>query len=278
MTNVPHPADRQRWVESAEAAAHEAGQILRQLQGRVSPREKAPADLVTEADLTAQRVIEQRLRSDFPSFYFIGEEGDRDADRAETATASEFGWIVDPLDGTTNYVHGLDNYCVSIALRHGTQIEVGVIFDPVREQMFRAVRGQGVCLNGERLRVSGTQRLDQAMVAASFSARVPPNSPEVFRFVQVLHRARALRRLGSAALNLAYVAAGKLDAYWATSVNLWDIAAGLLCVEEAGGVITSIDGTPLDLDRPQFLAAASRQLHQELLRWMVVTPSDGGVA
>jgi myo-inositol-1(or 4)-monophosphatase len=119
-------------------------------------------------------------------------------------------------------------------------------------------------MNGRRLGVSRTERLDQALVVTSFAARVPPDSPEVTRFVQVLHRCRALRRLGSAALNLGYLAAGKVDAYWATSVKLWDVAAGLLCVEEAGGVVTSIDGSPLNLDAPQFLATATGALHEQM--------------
>ena len=176
---------------------------------------------------------------------------------ADAAAESAYGWIVDPLDGTTNYVHGLDNYCVSIALRHGPQVVVGVIFDPVRDQMFRAVRQQGAYLNGQRLQVSATESLGEAMVAASFSAQ---SAARFARGGAICSRAaprRAVRRLGSAALNLCYVAAGKLDAYWATSVNMWDVAAGLLCVEEAGGMITSINGRPLNLDQPQFLASAT---------------------
>jgi myo-inositol-1(or 4)-monophosphatase len=250
-------------LAAAEAAARLAGQILVQLQEQVQPREKGPADLVTDADLAAQQAIEERLAKDFPDFYFIGEEST--ASSATRDIGSGYGWIVDPLDGTTNYVHGLDNYCVSIALRHGPQIVLGVIFDPVREQLFSAIRGQGAWMNGRRLVVSRTERMDQALVVTSFAARVPPNSPEVTRFVRVLHRCRALRRLGSAALNLGYLAAGKVDAYWATSVKLWDVAAGLLCVEEAGGVVSSIDGSPLNLDDPQFLATATGVLHQQML-------------
>lgn len=259
-------SDTQQWLTSAEAAARQAGQILIDLKGRVRAREKAPADLVTEADFAAQQAIEERLRADFPDFYFIGEESEAPSLAPPAMHAEAYCWIVDPLDGTTNFVHGLDNYCVSIALRQGADIILGVIYDPNRDQLFHGLRGQGAFVNGERLQVSRTEQLSQALVASSFAARVPPESPEVRRFVQVLHRARAVRRLGSAALNLCYVAAGQLDAYWATSVQLWDVAAGLLLVDESGGTLSDITGEPLDLDAPQFLVAATRPLHDEMLR------------
>jgi myo-inositol-1(or 4)-monophosphatase len=267
-----------RLLTCADSAAREAGAILLQWRGRVHPREKSPADLVTEADEAAQQAIEYRLTQEFPDFYFVGEE-----DSAQTAGAtrgtdvarkSNYGWIVDPLDGTTNYVHGMDDFCVSIALRRGGQIMLGVIYDPVRDQLFHAIRGEGAFLSGQRLRVSGATALNQALVAASFSARVLPESPEVQRFLQVLARAQAIRRLGSAALNLAYLADGRLDAYWASSVKLWDVAAGLLCVEEAGGQISSLDGSPLNLDRPCLAVSATSALHADLLR--ALTLADDG--
>jgi myo-inositol-1(or 4)-monophosphatase len=256
-------------LDSAESAAREAGAVLLSWRGRVQPREKSPADLVTEADVAAQRTIERRLTAQFPNFYFIGEEGPATArlptDASPPSARSDCGWIVDPLDGTTNFVHGMDDFCVSVALRYRNEIVAGVIYDPVRDQLFSAGRGRGAYLNGDRLQVSRVAALSDALVAASFAARVPPGSPEVHRFVQVLAHAQAIRRLGSAALNLAYLAAGRLDAYWASSVQLWDVAAGLLCVEEAGGRISSLDGSPLDLDRPWFAAAATGPLHEELL-------------
>ena len=253
-------------MPSALRAARVAGQILLDMQKSICPREKAPSDLVTEADLAGQASIKSKLLGDFPDYGFVGEE-DTESDRAARASADETRpcWVVDPLDGTANYVHGLDNYAVSIALRCGNQIVLGVVYDPVREQMFHAVRGSGAWLNEQRLQTSSVVELSQALVAASFAARVPPHSPEVTRFVQVLHKCQAIRRLGSAALNLCYVAAGKLDGYWATSVKTWDVAAGLLLVEEAGGLTTDLQGNAVTLDHPLLVAAATRPLHQELL-------------
>jgi len=262
-------------MQTAQRAATTAGAILLDLRGRITAREKGPADLVTEADLAAQAAIRQILCAADPTILFVGEE-DTPAERATfaaTQTAHAACWIVDPLDGTANYVHGLDNYAVSIALCQGPEIVLGVVYDPVRSQMFTARAQGGAYLNGQRLQASGVTRLDAALVAASFAARVPPNSPEVTRFVQVLHQCQAIRRLGSAALNLCYVAAGKLDAYWATSVKSWDIAAGVLLVREAGGVITSIDGTPFDLQRPLLVSAATPTLHAEMLATLRIVDS-----
>jgi myo-inositol-1(or 4)-monophosphatase len=256
--------------DSAERAAREAGRILRRMQAGISAREKGPADLVTEADLAAQAAIEQILTTEYPSFGFLGEESPP-TDALSAGRPEAPLWIVDPLDGTTNYVHGLDNYCVSIALRDRGELVLGLIFDPVRDQVFSAIRGGGAFRDGRPLRTSGTRDLTQALVAASFAAKVPPESPEVARFVQVLHRARAVRRLGSAALNLAYVAAGNLDGYWATSVKIWDIAAGWVLVREAGGVLSGLDGMAPDPARPQFAAAATPELQAELLRTLATS-------
>lgn len=244
-----------------EQAARAGGAVLRRLQGKIQAREKAPADLVTEADLTSQQTIRDLLLAKFPDHGFLGEEDSGEA----PISSSEYTWIVDPLDGTTNYVHGLDNYCVSVALRHRDEIVVGTVYDPTRDECYSAIRGEGAFLNGQRLTTSDTVQLDKALVAASFPARVQPDSPEVRRFLEVLYRCRALRRLGSAALNLCYVAAGRLDAYWATTVKIWDVAAGTLLVHEAGGIVTALDSSPLDLDRPRFVASSNSSLHAELI-------------
>lgn len=249
----------------AEEAAKAAGQLLLEMQSRVAARQKGPADLVTDADLASQALLRQRLLGAYPDFQFIGEEDDAVSREAALAQPSSPCWIVDPLDGTTNYVHGLESFCVSVALRDPDGLAIGVIYDPVRNQLFSGQRGAGAFRNGQRLATSGTRTLADALVAASFAARVAPNSPEVHRFVQVLYRAQAVRRLGSAALNLAYVAAGNLDGYWATSVKLWDVAAGWLLVREAGGTLTALDGGPVDHETPRFAATAHPELHQELL-------------
>lgn len=250
-------------LEVCQRAVRQGGRLLREMQQSLNPREKAPRDLVTEADLASQQAIHQILTTACPDFHFIGEEDNVGRDVANVS--SEYCWVVDPLDGTTNYVHGLDNYSVSVALQHGPQAVVGAVYDPVREELFTAIAGQGAYRNGERLQTSDIVTLDRALVAASFSARVSRDSPEIKRFIAALLRCQALRRLGSAALNLCYVASSQLDAYWATSVKKWDVAAGILFVQEAGGVITDIDGRPFSLDDPRFIVASTEKLHAELL-------------
>jgi myo-inositol-1(or 4)-monophosphatase len=248
-----------------EEAARAAGTVLRAYAGKIRWREKGKHDLVTEADLAAQEKIFTLLRAAHPDHDLLGEEDHNAIDSASGASQSPFRWVVDPLDGTANYVHGLPNYAVSIALEHWGETVCGVVYDPVADECFAAARGEGATLNGETLRTSDCQSLDTAMIAASFSPNVQRNSPEVARFVEVLHSCQSVRRLGSAALNLCYVGCGRLDGYWATSIKRWDIAAGMLVLLEAGGVITSLEGTPVDLGRPEVVATASVPLHSQLL-------------
>jgi myo-inositol-1(or 4)-monophosphatase len=243
------------------------------MHGKIQAREKAPADLVTEADLASQETIRELLLTAFPDHGFLGEE---DVNPDETDDQGPFTWIVDPLDGTTNYVHGLDNYSVSVALRHKEEIIVGAVYDPVRDLTYSATLDRGAFCNGTPIRVSQVVSLDQALVAASLPARVEPGSTEVERFLRILFSCQAVRRLGSAALNLCYVAAGKLDGYWATSLKKWDVAAGLLLVREAGGTITSLDGGPFDLELPQLAAAGQKKLHAQLVAKLANPDSDHG--
>ena len=244
-------------------AAKAGGEVLRKWAGKFNAQEKGPRDLVTEADLESQQVIREILISNFPHHQFLGEE-DTEADVAELLR-SEYCWVVDPLDGTANYVHQLQTYAVSIALVNNGKPVVGVIYDPVMDHCYAAERGSGATCNGDRIAVSDCNQMDQAMIAASFSAHVSAESSEIVRFLEVLMRCQALRRLGSAALNLCYLAAGQLDGYWATSVNAWDVAAGLLIVEEAGGVVTALDGGEIDLIDPVFSSASTHQLQQQML-------------
>ena len=250
-------------------AAHRGGMQLLDWQSRFSPKEKGPKDLVTEADVASQKAIREVLLGTFPDHDFLAEE--EAADRVSSGLAaipqrnSEYRWIVDPLDGTANYVHRLQTYAVSIALEHKNDLILGVVYDPVSEECFTAKKGEGALLNGLPLHTSDCRRLDQAMIAVSFSACVERGSIEIARFVEGLHSCRSVRRLGSAALNLAYLAAGRLDAYWATSVQAWDVAAGFLLVQEAGGVVTAIDGQPIHIETPQFLAAANPVVHEQML-------------
>ena len=242
--------------------------MLLDLRGHVNPREKAPKDLVTEADFASQEAIYSIVSQAFPDHGFVGEEGPAPVRKEASAPQPEdpeYCWVVDPLDGTLNYVHQLPNYSVSVALRRGGQVVCGTVFDPVLQECFCAEWGQGATLNGHPIRPSTCEQMDRALVAASLPVDIPRDSLEIARFIEVMHTAQSIRRLGSAALNLCYLAMGRLDAYWAMCVKTWDVAAGQLIVCEAGGTVTRPDGSPFELDRPQFVAAATGQLHSELI-------------
>lgn len=247
-------------ISVAERAAKAGGDVLRSWEGRVRVQEKGPRDLVTEADIGAQSAIESVIRQHFPDHDFLGEEGGTTWPRR-----SDYRWIVDPLDGTTNFIHGLPQYAVSVGVEHQQQLVAGVIWAPRSQECFTAVRGGGAFLNGERLRTSSCRDLNEALLVASFPPHVARDSVEIRRFVELLVRCQAMRRLGSAALNLAFVAAGRIDAYWATSLKTWDVAAGALLVREAGGTLSAIDGRPFDLEHPSLLAAATQPLHRAVL-------------
>ena len=256
------------FAAASEEAARAGGKLLLEWADRFGVREKGPADMVTEADLASQQAIRELLIGRFPDHGFLGEE-----DLGQVTSESGYRWIVDPLDGTMNYVHRVPHYCVSIALERRGKILVGTVYDPVAGDCFTAQAGGGAFLNGQRLRTSDVQQLSQALVVASFPPRVQRNSPELAHFVNVLVQAQGMRRTGSAALNLCYVAAGRFDAFWATETHAWDIAAGMLLVQEAGGLMTNLKGQPVDLDQPRFLATATPELHAELLR--VLQQADG---
>jgi myo-inositol-1(or 4)-monophosphatase len=249
-----------------ERAARAGGEILMARRESFKWREKGPKDLVTEADIASQTRIREILLGEFPDHDFLGEE--QLEGPAMGQPGAEYRWIVDPLDGTSNYVHHLQPFAVSIALERRGEILVGVVFDPVVGECYTAARGSGAFVNGKRLTTSGCSAIESALLAVSFSARVPRGSIEISRFVEALHAAQSIRRLGSAALNLSYLAAGRLDAYYATSVSSWDVAAGVLLVEEAGGLVTSLDGSPLNLHRPEMLAVASRALQRDMFQML----------
>jgi myo-inositol-1(or 4)-monophosphatase len=245
------------YQKACDDAARDAGAVLLDWAGRFAVREKGRSDLVTEADFAAQETIRAAVLGAFPKHGFLGEEDNLRIESRDDGLT----WIVDPLDGTLNYVHGVPNYSVSIALaRHG-EVQVGTVFDPVNGECFSAARGRGAWLNGRRLAVSRIAQLSQALVAVSFPAAVRRDDREMADFVEMMLEAQGTRRMGSSALNLSYVAAGRFDGYWSTSTKTWDIAAGVLLVAEAGGVVTAYDGGPLDLNQPRFIAAATPELH-----------------
>lgn len=257
------------YLAVCEQAARAGGAVLQDWIDRITVREKGPKDLVTEADLASQQAIRQVVLSAFPDHEFLGEEQDgvgNDAVQPPASGDGAYRWIVDPLDGTLNYVRGLPSYAVSVALERGGDLLVGVVFDPMLNECFTAAAGRGAFLNGKRIQTSRCKSLSEALVAVSFGTEVRRNSVEVRRFVEILHTGQAVRRSGSAALNLCYVGAARLDAYFASSVKVWDVGAGVLVAREAGAAISSIMGREFDLRRPDLAVAATAELHEELLQ------------
>ena len=256
------------WVPAATAIAREAGARLREFfsQG-VATEYKGDVDLVTVADRTAEKLIRERLSAAFPEHGIFGEEGTRD--RLE----GEFRWYVDPLDGTTNFAHGMPHFCVSLGLEQrpaglapdadGTMV-TAVIYDPLRDDLFVAERGRGAWLNGRPMHVSSTPELAVSLVATGFPSRKRNESPNIHFYHEFCLRSHGVRRAGSAALDLAYVAAGRLDAFWEFNINPWDTAAGYLLVEEAGGKMTGFSGKHFRLDSREILAS-NGLIHAELV-------------
>jgi myo-inositol-1(or 4)-monophosphatase len=251
------------WIETCETAARAGGAELLAWRGRFQTREKGAADLVTDADVASQRAIQAIIASRYPDHAFIGEELGANG---TTPDPDRFAWIVDPLDGTTNYVHGYPNYAVSVALAQGSRLLVGVIYDPLRDECYTAGEGHGAWCNGTRLHTTDARDLANALVAVSLPARVQRDSPDLLDFVEVVQKSQAVRRTGSAAINLAQVASGALDAFWATHIHPWDVAAGVLLIQEAGGVVSGRDGGTFDLWDPHFVAAAGEELRRDLLQ------------
>jgi len=252
-----------------EQAARAGGAILQDWIDRFAIREKGPKDLVTDADFASQQAIRQIVLSAFPDHQFLGEEYDADSgqDRIESASDTPaLRWIVDPLDGTLNYIRGMPSYAVSVALERSGELLAGVVFDPMLDECFKAAPGRGAFLNGQPIRTTRCAALGEALVAISLSANVTRGSVEVSRFLEALYTSQSVRRTGSAALNLCYVGAGRLDAYFASSPQPWDVAAGVLIAREAGAVLTSIAGSAFDLRHPELAASATAPLHAELLQ------------
>lgn len=245
---------------TCEAAARAGAAALLDWRGRFSTQEKSARDLVTDADLASQQAVRAVISETFPDHGFLGEE-DPDMEQLNRP----YCWIVDPLDGTTNYVHGFPFFCVSVAVVHESRLEAGVVFDPLREECFRAEAGKGSRLNGQMISVGETTDLEQALLAVSFPPQPRLDDPDVRAFLQVAPLCRAVRRSGSAALNLAYVACGRLDAHWAHFIHPWDSAAGVLLVGEAGGVATACEGGGFQISAGDYFAAGTSKLHERLL-------------
>ena len=251
------------YLATAIEAALAAGRIHRQyFRRQPAIQKKGPIDLVTAADVTAEREFRELIAAKFPEQSVLGEEQAAGASPNDHARCR---WIVDPLDGTTNFAHGIGLFCVSIALEVDGRLEIGLVYDPVGEEMFVAERGRGARLNGAPLRVSSSGELIDSLLCTGFPYSIRERRQrQMDVFSDFLGKARAVRRLGSAALDICYVAAGRFDGFWEEQLHPWDIAAGALIVEEAGGRVTNFTNAPVDLFGGQ-IVVSNGQLHNEML-------------
>lgn len=257
---LDHQQSMENYLEKATEVAKESGALLKDLFHR--PHQisyKRPADLLTEADKRSEAMIVEYLRRNFPSHAIVGEEG------GGQKTGSDYCWYVDPLDGTTNFAHGFPVFCTTLGLSYRNEVIAGVVYDPMREELFTAEKGGGAFLNGERLHVSRNATLRESLLATGF----PPfasnhdlNIEFYFRFTMLSH---GIRRAGSAALDLCSVASGRYEGFWEFKLNPWDKAAGCLMVTEAGGRVASISDSAFDLLGDEVFAS-NGLVHDEMLK------------
>ena len=245
------------YLETAVDIAKEAGAILIRHLG-VGYELKGDFDLVTEADRASERLVVERLRSHYPAHAIVAEEG------GNHESNSDYCWYVDPLDGTTNFAHGFPMFNVTMGLARAGHLIAGVIFDPLRQEMFSAERGGGAFLNNHRIRVSKAPRLEDCLVATGFPSKRRHLNVNIHFYHQLAMATHGVRRAGSAALDLAYVACGRLDAFWEFGLNPWDMAAGTLLIEEAGGRVSDMKNGPMSLRGPHLLAD-NGLIHDEVI-------------
>ena len=242
----------------ASQIAREAGALLKRYYEKgVAAEFKGDVDIVTEADRASEKLIAEHLRMQFPEHGVFGEEGARER------LGAEYRWYVDPLDGTTNFAHGFPYFAVSMGLEHrgpglrddqDGEMVAAVLYEPLRDELFHAERGKGAWLNGKRVHASKCTQLQEALLATGFPSRKRHESPNVHFYHELTLRTHGLRRAGAAAVDLAYVACGRLEGFWEFNLNPWDTAAGMLLVEEAGGEITRFDGSKFQLNSHEVLA------------------------
>ncbi len=212
---------------------------------------KGPADFVSTADLRAEKILQRELERARPGYGFLLEEGG-----GIEGTDKTHRWLIDPLDGTTNFLHGLPHFAISIALEREGQLVAGLVYDPIKDEMFWAEKGKGAYLNDRRLRVAVRTELQESLIATGIPYKGRPGHDVFHHELQTItERVAGIRRFGSAALDLAYVAAGRYDAFWERGLSPWDIAAGIVLVREAGGFVGQIGGAPMTLGAPSILTA-----------------------
>ncbi len=248
------------YQEVAERLARDAGRLLRGAYGQVAAREKGPGDLVTDADLASQSLIAEELQRVFPEHTLLAEEEGVVADPTRA-----WRWIVDPLDGTINFAHGFPFWSVSIALEHAGELVVGVVHNPLSGDTYSAALGRGTTLNGQAVRASAIERLSSSLIATALPTDFRGDADlQMAYFREFSIGTHSMRRTGSSALNLAIVAAGGFDVCYATFMNPWDAAAGVVLVREAGGTVSNLSGGTYDLYREEILATNGR-VHQAAL-------------
>ena len=253
--------DEQEALKFSEELVLGAGEILTDhLDGPLAIKKKGPLDIVTEADLQSEAWIVSKITDKWPEHSILAEEGGTSHTALKDPT---FRWIIDPLDGTTNYAHGYPFFCVSIALEISNVLAVGAVYNPISGELFSARRGGGAFLNGGRIRVSSENKLANSLVSTGFSYNRGQMRLGLSLFNKIILEARAVRRDGSAALDLCYVACGRFEAFWELSLHPWDVAAGLLIVQEAGGIVSHFDGTSCGVSGKEVLAS-NEYIHKEI--------------
>jgi len=256
------PIDRDRLLKIAIEAAQCGGRIVLDSIGSISEKDislKQASDFVTRVDIESEQGIIATIRRHFPDHSFLTEESEKDVE------TEGYRWIIDPLDGTTNYIHGYPSFSISVALEHRREIELGVILDPLRDELFSATRGRGAFLNDELVKVSEVDNAGDALIATGFPFRKKEMTDRYLRlFRNIFQRVSDLRRGGSAALDLAYVSCGRCEGFFEIGLSAWDMAAGSLLVQEAGGIVTDFGGGPEFLSTGN-IVAGSRVLHGMLL-------------
>ncbi len=252
-----HPA-----INIATKAARRAAHIINRASNDLDllkVTSKSTNDFVTEVDKAAEAVIIETLREAYPSYGILAEESGQSAGTKSNGDAEEYQWIIDPLDGTTNFIHGFPQYAISIALAKGNAIEQAVVFDPTRNELFTASKGAGAFLNDRRLRVSKRLKLADSLIGTGFPYRVFDHADSYLEiFKELSQKCAGIRRPGAASLDLAYVAAGRLDAFWEFGLAPWDMAAGALLISEAGGLITDLNGGSEYLDTGNVVAGSPK--------------------
>lgn len=241
--------------------AREAGQILLEKFGRkINISKKGDINLVTEADLASEKHIIEKIRAHYPKHSILAEE----SGEANIGSDGAWKWVIDPLDGTTNYAHGYPCFCVTLALEHNREIVIGVTFDPTRDDLFAAEKGSGATLNNKPIRVSEAEELKDALLVTGFPYDAKGRENFARHFTGFTHKSRGIRRDGSAAIDMAYVACGRFDGFWEEGLNPWDVAAGVLLVEESGGRVSYYDDSKFSIYKPP-ICASNGLIHAEML-------------